>query len=248
MQTSRSFQISTRDVHVWTISTKASDALVGRLERILAKDEIDRASRFRFRHLRDSFILVRGFLRCLLGQYLDLDPAMIGFTYGDKGKPALCSGSALQFNLTHSTGLAAIALTSRCPIGVDLEHMRQMHDMQQLADRYFCWEEAAEIMSLPPSDRERAFFCCWTRKEAYIKAIGDGLSCPLDSFRVSVQHDGDARLIHVGGDTGTAKAWALHDLVLAADYAAAIAYRDRQRSVSILPATAAFELLNLQLG
>jgi 4'-phosphopantetheinyl transferase len=243
MLTSRPLQLSARDVHIWTISTKASDAMVGRLERILAKDEIDRALRFRFRHLRDSFVLVRGFLRHLLGQYLDLNPANICFSYGDKGKPTLCSESTLQFNLTHSNGIAAIALTSDCQIGIDLEHMRRMHDMQQLADRYFCAEEAAEIMSLPPNDRERAFFRCWTRKEAYIKAIGDGLSIPLDSFRVTVQHDADARLIHAEGDSGAAKTWTLHDLVLATGYAAAVAYHDRQRSVSIFPTTAASELL-----
>jgi 4'-phosphopantetheinyl transferase len=245
MQTGSSFQLSTLDAHIWTIPTKTSDAVVGRLERILARDEIDRASRFRFGYLRDSFVIARGFLRCLLGQYLNLDPASICFSYGDKGKPVLCSGSTLQFSLTHSNGIAAIALTSGCQIGVDLEHVRRMNDMQQIADRYFCSEEAAEIMSLSSEERARAFFCCWTRKEAYIKAIGDGLSCPLDSFRVTVRPNADARLIHIGGNRATAKMWTLQDLNLATGYAAAVAYRDRHRSLSIFPMTAASELLNL---
>ena len=244
MQTRRSFQLSTRDVHVWIVPTKASDVELDYFESVLAKDELDRASRFRFRYLRDAFVLTRGSLRLLLGRYLDLDPASICFSYGDKGKPALSSGDTLQFNLTHSNGMAAIALTSGCPIGVDMEHLRSIDDMQQLAERYFCPEEAAEIMALPPNDRQRAFFFCWTRKEAYIKTIGDGLSCSLDSFRVTVRPDADARLIHIGGDRTAAAMWTMHNLALA-DYAVTVAYRDRARPLSIFPMIAASALLDI---
>jgi 4'-phosphopantetheinyl transferase len=244
MQTGSPFQISIHDVHVWIISIKTSDRVVSHFERILSEDEVDRASRFRFPHLRDAFVISHGCLRHLLGQYLDLHPATICFSYGHKGKPSLSPESALQFNLTHSNGMAAVALTSGCQIGVDLEHIRPMNDMQQLAGQYFCPEEIDEIMSLPSKDRERAFFLCWTRKEAYIKAIGDGLSCPLDSFRVTVLPDIDARLIHIGGSRVAAEMWTLHDLGLAADYAATVAYRDRQRSLSIFP-IAASELLDI---
>jgi 4'-phosphopantetheinyl transferase len=107
--------------------------------------------------------------------------------------------------------------------------------MQQIAAHFFCSEEATEIMSLPPSERERAFFCCWTRKEAYIKAIGDGLSVPLDSFRVTVLPNTPAHFVHLGHGAADTDAWTLHDLCLAPDYAAALAYCDRQRSLSIFP-------------
>ena len=244
MQTGSPFQISVRDVHVWIIPIKTSDPAVGHFERILAEDEVDRASRFRFPHLRDSFVITHGSLRYLLGQYLDLHPASICFSYGHKGKPSLSPESTLQFNLTHSNGMAAVAFTSGCQIGVDLEHIRPMNDMEQLAGQYFCPEEIEEIMSLPPKDREHAFFLCWTRKEAYIKAIGDGLSCPLDSFRVTVQPNIDARLIHIGGNMTAAAMWTLHNLSLAADYAATVAYRDRQRPLSIF-SIAASELLDI---
>ena len=137
--------------------------------------------------------------------------------------------------MTHSGNLAAVAITSRCPIGIDLEGIRSLPEIQQIASHFFCSEETAEIMSLSPSERERAFFCCWTRKEAYIKSIGEGIYTPLDSFRVTVQPNTPARIVHIEDDTSEADEWTLHDLCLATDYAAALAYRDRQSSLSIFP-------------
>jgi 4'-phosphopantetheinyl transferase len=107
--------------------------------------------------------------------------------------------------------------------------------MEQIAAHFFCSEETAEIMSLPPNERERAFFCCWTRKEAYLKAIGHGLSMPLDGFRVTVLPNTPAHFVHLGHGAVDTDAWTLHDLHLAPDYAAALAYPDRQRSLSIFP-------------
>jgi 4'-phosphopantetheinyl transferase len=231
----RPFDLSGRDVHVWTLRTGASDDVAAKFEPVLVRGERDRAAGFRFDHLRRSFVIARGALRCLLGRYLDLDPASIRFNYGSKGKPAVASAAGIEFNATHSGGLAAFAFTVGCQIGVDLEQIRPLTEMQHIADRFFCPEEAAEIRSLPPSERERAFFCCWTRKEAYIKAIGDGLSAPLDKFRVTLQPNEAARFIHLAHDIIAAKAWTLHDLCLASVYAAALAYRDRQRSLSVFP-------------
>jgi 4'-phosphopantetheinyl transferase len=230
-----SFQLANNDVHIWTMPAKASDAVVAQFERVLSEDEAERASRFRFSHLRDSFVITHGVLRYLVGRYLNLDPARICFVYGDKGKPAVSSAANLQFNLTHSEGLAAVAFTAGCQVGMDVEHIRPVAEMQQIADRYFGSEEAAELMLLPENERERAFFRCWTRKEAYIKAIGDGLSCALDSFQVTLLPNMPPRLIHIGGDRIAAEMWSLHDLCVAPEYAAALAYRDRQRSLSIFP-------------
>jgi 4'-phosphopantetheinyl transferase len=116
--------------------------------------------------------------------------------------------------------------------------------MQQIANHYFAAEEAAELMLLPENEREPAFFRCWTRKEAYIKAIGDGLSCALDSFQVTFLPNMPSRLIHIGGDRVAAEMWSLHDLCLAPGYAAALAYRDRERSLSIFPIPDLAELAN----
>lgn len=157
------------------------------------------------------------------------------FNYGSKGKPELASPLGIEFSVTHSGGLAAFAFISGREIGIDVELMRPLVEMQSIADRVFCPEEAAEIMSLPPSERQRAFFYCWTRKEAYIKAIGDGLSKPLDDFRVTVKSSEQARFIHLAHDTNAAQTWTLHDLNLAPNYAAALTYHDQRRSLSVRP-------------
>jgi 4'-phosphopantetheinyl transferase len=230
-----SFEFSGREVHVWTLHIEASHAVATTFEPVLSADEKDRAAHFRFDHLRHSFVTVRGALRYLLGRYLDLHPARILFNYGLKGKPALASDASIEFNLTHSGDMAAFAFTVGCQIGVDVEQIRPLTEAQDIANRYFCSEESAEMMSLPPNERERAFFFCWTRKEAYIKAIGDGLSAPLHEFRVTLQPNEPARLIHLAHDKEAARAWTLHDLRLDSNYAAALAYRDRQRPLSIIP-------------
>lgn len=223
------------EVHIWTLPTRSLNAVSDMFELVLAAEELERAGRFRFRHLHETFIIRRGALRCLLGRYLDIHPTDIRLIYGSKGKPVLEAGSRLQFNMTHSGSFAAVAITADCPIGSDLEQIRPLPDIPQIASRFFCSEEAEEIMSLLPGQRERAFFRCWTRKEAYIKAIGDGLSAPLDGFRVTVLPNTPAKFVHLGHGTTEADAWTLHDLCLASGYAAALAYSDRQRSLSIFP-------------
>jgi 4'-phosphopantetheinyl transferase len=237
MRARGSLELSGREVHIWTLPTTAVNAAAVTFEPVLATDELDRAGRFHFSHLRDSFMIARGALRCLLGHYLDLHPRSLRFSYGSKGKPALEDGSHIQFNMTHSGSFAAIAITADCPIGLDLEQVRPLSDMQQIAAQFFCSEETAEIMSLPPSERERAFFCCWTRKEAYIKAIGDGLSAPLDGFRVTVLPNTPAQFARLRNSAIDTDAWTLHDLSLTPSYAAAVAYRDRRRPLSIFPVT-----------
>ncbi len=231
-----SFALPGRDVHIWILRTRASDVVAAKFELFLAPDEKKRAERFRLCHLHRSFIVTRGFLRCLLGRYLDRHPASLRFNYGSKGKPALAPSDGIEFNATHSGGLAVFAVTLNCQIGIDLEQIRPVTETQHIADSFFCSEEAAEIRSFPPNERQRAFFCCWTRKEAYIKATGDGLSAPLNDFRVALQPYESVRFIHLSHDTSAAEAWTLHDLCLAPNYAAAMAYRDRPRPISIFPA------------
>ena len=137
-----------------------------------------------------------------------------------------------------------IALTTGLEIGVDVEQIRPLPDMQSIADRSFRPEEASEIMSLPQPERDHAFYRCWTRKEAYIKAIGDGLSAPLDDFRVTVQPNTPARFVHIEHDASAAQRWTLHDLQVAAGYAAALAYHDQPRSLSMFPITDFADLMS----
>lgn len=241
----QSFELSGNDIQIWTLPTQASNEVVAKFDQILAPEESDRAARFHFAHLRESFVIAHGALRILLGKYSNIRPADIRFVYGSKGKPALAEANAIDFNLSHSGTLAVVAITTNCPIGVDIEEIRPVSDMQEIAKRFFCPEEANEVLSLPLDERERAFFCCWTRKEAYIKAIGDGLSTPLDSFCVTAKPDSPARFVHIAHDPAAVEAWMLHDLRLRQGYAAALAYRDRQRSLLIQPIFELRELVGL---
>ena len=225
--------LSERDVHVWTLRTPVADGVALKFEAVLSPDERDRAARLRFDPLRRSFVVARGALRSLLGRYLGLHPGSIHFNYGTKGKPALPFPAPIDFNTTHSGDLTAFAFIVGCQIGIDLELIRPLSEMKEIVDRFFCPNEASEILSLESSERQRAFFCCWTRKEAYVKAIGDGLSAPLADFRVTVQPDKPPHIIHVAHDTTAGKLWTLHNLSLAPDYAGAIAYRSQQRSLSV---------------
>jgi 4'-phosphopantetheinyl transferase len=235
MQPGRSFDLSMRQIHVWTLRTNTPCNEIARFEELLAPDERSRAAQFRVSRPRESFILTRAALRHLIGQYLGQRPSSVSLQNGPHGKPTLSHNSELQFNVTHSGEMAAIALTQGCDIGIDIEQIRLFPDLEQVATRSFCYEEAAEINSLPAGERERAFFACWTRKEAYIKAIGVGLSRPLDTFRVAAKPDASENLLFLEDATNTSESWTLRDLQLGPDYAGAIAYNDRQRSLSIFP-------------
>ncbi len=181
----------------------------------------------------------------LLGRYLNVPPANIQFKYGSKGKPTLTVLETVNFNASHSGDLAVFAFTEHCKVGIDVEQIRPLPDMQNIADRFFCSEEAVELMSLNANERKHAFFLCWTRKEAYIKAIGDGLSTPVDNFRVTIQPGQPARFIHVNQDANAANDWKLYDLQLAPNYAAALAYRDGERRVLVSPVIDLDELMNI---
>jgi 4'-phosphopantetheinyl transferase len=213
-------------------------AAAGFFEAYLSPDEKGRAAQFRLERNRNTFAVAHGVLRILLGRYLNSSPDGILFKYGPKGKPALAGSAAIDFNMSHSDSLAVFAFTAGCPVGIDVERIRPLPDMLTIADRFFCSAEAAELMSLAPDQRQHGFYLCWTRKEAYIKASGDGLSTPLDSFRVTLRPCQPARfmhLAHLANDASASQAWSLHDLPLASDYAAALAYRDSERPIVILP-------------
>ena len=235
------FDIPGREVHVWPVLIAASDVIAARFQRLLAPDEKARASRFRFDQQQRSFILSRGALRVLMGRYLGIAPADIRFNYGAKGKPYIEEPACIKFNVSHSGVFALFAFTIGCEIGIDVEQVRPLKDMLQIAHRFFCPEEATELVSLPAGERERAFFLCWTRKEAYIKASGDGLSAPLDGCRVTLRPSEPARFLHVSHDT-TSRLWSLHNIAPAPQYAAALVYNDAPRPVHVLPQVSPAEL------
>lgn len=245
----RRFKFTGREIHAWPVIVRGSKSAVARFQSFLSPDETTRAAAFRFEDLRRSFLLSRGALRILLGGYLDVSPEEVLLIHGSHGKPGLAqaaSGSpALDFNVSHSGEMALFAFTSGCELGVDIEQVRPLEDMTKVSSHFFSREESEELRSLPPDERERAFFLCWTRKEAYVKAVGNGLSIPLDSFRVTLRPGEPARFLHLDHDVSLAQAWMLHDLEVASGYAAALAYRDAPRPVRLQPLMDMEDLLNL---
>lgn len=197
------------------------------MRHILAEDERRRADEFCFEKDRERFVLTRGVLRILLGRYLNLEPRQLNFCYGLHGKPALAErfdGDALRFNVSHSHGLALMALTHNREVGIDVEYVRSDLELDEIASRYFSPQEAATLRSLSIDVRTEAFFAGWTRKEAYIKAKGEGLSLALDKFSVSLAPGEPAVLLSVGENQSPEVAcWNLQSLSPGPGYAAAVA-------------------------
>jgi 4'-phosphopantetheinyl transferase len=206
--------------------------MAGRLEHTLSVDERMRADRFYFREDRERFVVARGLLRTILGRYLDRAPASLAFTQNHYGKPSLVSEAGadpIRFNVSHSHGTALYAIARDLEIGVDLELIRDGLAVEQVARSFFSPREVSALSALPPELRRRAFFLCWTRKEAYIKARGEGLSLPLDQFEVSLIPGEPAALMSTQPESDGPSRWSLQDLSLASGYVAAFAVEGRTR-------------------
>lgn len=219
---------SRANVHVWRISLVA-DQLPGSSHaqdlRLLSPQERIRAGEFLRQEPRTNYIKARGVLRCLLGVYLQQHPADVKIETTEFGKPFLASQADawLCFNIAHSGEQLLVAIGRDRRIGVDIERVREDLDYATLIHDHFAAEERAELAQLPPQDRLMAFFDCWTRKEAYLKATGHGLSTPLDSFVVSARPDTPSSLLKVEGDPIAAAIWTLRNVPVASGYAAAVA-------------------------
>ena len=159
----------------------------------------------------------------LLASYLGTPPAELCFAYSAHGKPNLAAPSGeLEFNVSHSAGIALFAFCQRRKIGVDVERIRRDLNVQDIAKRFFSPEERQELFRMPATARYKAFFSCWTRKEAFVKALGEGLSCPLDSFDVSVAPDEQRIRPTTRPDASEAERWRIYSVNSFAGYAAAV--------------------------
>jgi 4'-phosphopantetheinyl transferase len=213
------------EVRVWLAGLDPGVAVVDGLVAVLSADERERAARFHFRRDAMRWIVARATLREILGACLQLEPAAVAFTYGKKGKPALTGSPApadLEFSVSHSSDLAAYAVTAGAPVGVDVERLRAVDQMETIAERTFSRRECAVLRGLPGALRPTGFFNCWTRKEAYIKALGEGLSYPLDRFSVSLAPDAPARLESVDDAPAHVENWTLEALPVPAGFAGAV--------------------------
>ena len=228
------------DTHVWLASLDLAEPDVASLAALLAADERARASRFHFDRDRRHFIVARGLVRQLLGRYAGRAPEHSELRYGPQGKPALADGSDLQFNIAHSHGTGLFAFTRSAPVGVDAEQIRSIEHVT-LAARFFSAAERDAFTRVPAEGREHAFFTYWARKEAYVKALGGGLSVPLDRFDVAAP-DAPARLLADRGDPDAPHRWSLHDVDAGPAFRAALAVRKPDTRICLFRTPVAGEL------
>lgn len=213
-------------IHVWRANLDLKPSRVQSLQQTLAMDEQERAERFYFQKDREHFIVARGLLRTILGHYLNMEPAQLRFCYSLHGKPALAGElgrNELRFNLSHSCGLALYAITRGRELGVDVERIRPELVDEQIAERFVSPREFAILRTLPTELQQVAFFSCWTRKEAYIKARGEGLTLPLNRFDMSLTPREPATLLSTDGSRQEASRWSLQELNVGPGYTAAVA-------------------------
>ena len=213
------------EVHVWRVDLEQTTGHVDSLVQLLCDEERARAGRFRSREHGAHYAVARGTLRQLLGRYLGALPEELVFSYGAHGKPDLAGdyeGSGLRFNLSHSHQLALFAVAWRREVGIDVEYPRPRVDVERLARRFFAPVEVATLLSLPGDRRREGFYNCWTRKEAYLKARGEGITVSLDSFAVSLVPGEPAELLRCDLDPGEVERWQLRALEAREGYAAAV--------------------------
>jgi 4'-phosphopantetheinyl transferase len=208
-------------VHVWRIALDQQDEPLERFRRMLEPDELNRAGRFHFEKDRRHFIVARGFLRSVVARYLNTQPEALRLSYGAYGKPTLASEHVLRFNLSHSHYVALLAVALDAELGVDVEHIRADFASEEIARRFFSRAEVEAFNALPKEEQVAAFFRCWTRKEAYIKAIGKGLSQALDAFDVTLTPGARAELLRT--EEGDAERWWMSDVDVGEGYAGALA-------------------------
>jgi len=216
------------EVHVWRAFLDNYASRLADLRSSLSEDERSRAGRFHFARDQVHFTVGRGFLRSIVARYLRQEPAQLRFGYGLNGKPFLATplgNRSLQFNLSHSHGIALLALAFGQELGVDLEQVRPIRDAEQIAKSYYTPREHALLRELSGPRKEEAFFKCWTCKEAYLKATGTGISESLDKVEVSLVPGEPARVLTIAGDAKAASAWQLEELNPAPGFVGAVAWQ-----------------------
>jgi 4'-phosphopantetheinyl transferase len=212
-------------VHVWRIALAVPDAEQAERAAVLARDEVARAARFHFERDRRRWTAARGAVRAVLAGYAGVPAASLAFRVGPHGKPALDGPAAragLDFNVSHSGDLALCAVTHERAVGVDVEAIRPDFATGEVARRFFAPAEVAALEALPPAERVEAFFACWTRKEAYIKARGTGIALGLDRFEVSLAPGRPVALLATQDGPVAAARWRLGALAPGEGYAGAL--------------------------
>jgi len=214
----RALTLADRELHVWRASLDLPAELLQRLAKTLSANEHERAGKFLIARTRERFVAARGLLRQLLGMYLGLDPEKIEFQYGPQGKPSLLArhDSNVSFSVSHSQAMGLFAFCSGREVGVDVEEVKEDFKGMQIASHFFSGEEIAGLAKLPPEQADKAFFECWTGKEAYVKARGEGLSFPLRNFSIGFVNREQVLRDEMG------RAWSCYALEPAPGFAGAV--------------------------
>lgn len=211
-------------LHIWRADLDLPTDLLTNLAVNLSSDERQRAERFYFEKDKKKYIACRGLLRVILSRYLNLEPQKLEFTYSLQGKPELNNidrKERLCFNVSHSHGLAVYAIALNRAVGIDLEHLRDISDVQQLAERFFSQSESCLINGLPESQQQELFFRFWTIKEAYLKATGEGLS-GLQAIAVSFTPENAINLHHTESNILLNKRWFCTEFKPSPEYTGAL--------------------------
>ena len=225
--------LAVNEIQVWTQSLSRTAEEVDFFRGLLSPDELERAGRFRFDENRREYIVARGTLRSLLAAYLCRPARDLTFVYSEYGRPSLMAESSagtLNFNIAHSGNLVLLAFAYGRRVGIDVERVRRNFVTSEIAERFFSAAEREALRQLPEEERHEAFFRCWTRKEAFIKALGEGLSHPLHQFDVTLTPAAPAQLLATRPDASEVKRWMLWDIPLPGDYLAALAAESEQAS------------------
>jgi 4'-phosphopantetheinyl transferase len=224
------------EVQVWSATLPRDELELIELSHILSPDEQERARRFQVVEARHQFVFGRAVLRQIIGACLNTAPSTVVFGHGPQGKPCLSASTSvgdLRFNLSHSGRLVVIALARAREVGVDLEQLERTTDWSLLAERIFSARELGELRALPATEQRRAFFRGWTRKEAYLKATGEGLTDDLPAIEVTLVPGHAPRLLGLPAGSAAASKWVIQDIPLPPDFVGAVAFENRLASSTI---------------
>lgn len=212
-----------KEAHIWRADLELNDCFQSSFLKLLSNDEKNRAHKFRFSKDRQNFITARGILRSLIGKYLKINPAEITFRYNEFGKPGISNNNHLHFNISHSQNLALFAFTNNFNVGVDVEYVNPNIEAKDIAKNFFSANEIIKLLALPEKQQALGFFNCWTRKESFIKAVGEGLSFPLNKFEVSLEPDKPAQLLATDWDPKAISNWSIYSMSPGANFVGSLA-------------------------
>ncbi len=247
----KSLTIKSDEIHIWHASSNLSPKQTERLEQTLSGGELKRAYRFVFEEDRFRFIAGRGLLRTILGRYLKKEPCQLHFNYGLNGKPELVgaeSDEGLNFSVSYSNKLILYAFSLNRRIGVDIEYIRSDFADEQIVNRFFSKQEIDKFLSLSKENRIDAFFTCWTRKEAYLKVTGKGITSGMDQFAVSLLPGEPAALLSINNKPEETSDFYLEDLNMGHGYKAALAVEGSRCKIKYWQTGESEELIRLLDG